>query len=52
MGNLDKNALLLLKFLKASFLVLLFISCTLMTSLMVLICNIAICADDTTLCSN
>ena len=49
MGSLHKNIQLMLKFLKAPFFILHFSYYTLMTYLPDdIICNIAICADDTT----
>ena len=51
MGNLYKNIQLMLEFLKGPFLVLLFSYFTLMTFLIMISCNIAIYADDTTLYS-
>ena len=50
MGSLYKNIQLMLEFLKGPFLVLHFSYHTLMTLLYV-VCNIAICADDVTLYS-
>ena len=51
MGRLHKNIQLMLEFLKIQFMVLQFSYYTLMTSLMMFICNIAIYAEDTTLYS-
>ena len=51
MESLHKNIQLMLEFLKGPFLVLHFSYYTLMTFLMMLSVNVAIFADDTTVCS-
>ena len=51
-GNLHKNIQLMLEFLKGPFLVLNFSSCTINDLSDDVICNINICANDTTLYSN